>query len=56
MVMSIPPERDGEVCSMYHPFYRRLFEIKAIDDLKTVRPELDSQIVMITADEAYSGS
>lgn len=53
MVNSIPAERDGESAAMYHPFYRRLFKIEAVDDLQTVRPDLDSQIVFITADEAY---
>lgn len=53
MINSIPTERDGESCAMYHPFYRRLFQIQAVDDLLTIRPDLSSQIVLITADEAY---
>jgi hypothetical protein len=53
MINDLPENRLGEECFMYHPFYRRLFKIEAIDDLKTVRPDEENRIVLITADEPY---
>lgn len=54
MVNAIPEDRDGELCSIYLPHYRRLFPIVAIDDLKTVRPDLaENQVVVITQDNPH---
>lgn len=53
MVNDIPEARLGEDCAMYHPFYRRLFKIEAIDDLENIRPDMRNRIVLITSDEAY---
>lgn len=51
MLDELPEDRLGEECAMYHPFYRRVFKIEAIDDLKTIRPDLENRIVLITSDE-----
>ena len=53
MVNELPAERLGEDFAMYHPFYRRLFQIEAIDDLNNIRPDLRNRVVLITSNEAY---
>lgn len=54
MVNAIPTDRDGEPAAVYLPYFRRLFPIVAIDDLRTVRPDIpDNQVVIITTDKAY---
>jgi len=54
MINEIPASRDGELCAIYMPYFRRLFPIVAIDDLRTVRPDvLENQIVVITQDNPH---
>lgn len=53
MLDSLPPERLAEKAAMYHPFYGRCFDIEAVDDLKTIRPDLPNCVVFITAEKAH---
>lgn len=53
IISNIPPERDGEEISMYHPFYRRLFKIEAIDDANVINPSMPSVLVFVTADAPH---
>lgn len=53
MLDGLHPDRLSEEFCMYHPFYQRLFKVEAIDDLKTIRPDLPDSVVLITSDEAY---
>lgn len=55
LVASIPQDRDGEDISLWHPFYRRLFQIEAVDDLNIIDPSMPRRLVFVTSESPNGG-
>lgn len=51
-LQQMTPEQLENPALIYHPFYRRFFELQAYDAMKTISPDKaeDERVVFITTD------